>query len=532
MLLSSRGLLIVFAACVHGALAGSVWPKPLNQTSSHKVLLLNPDTFYFEAREYDSSVLQDAFARYYTLIFSSPGYQPTGSQAGERLRSARHEIKRLDVYVHSNDQSLNLNTPESYELTVAAPHSTIEAATVGLLLDTSRHFLPVLIIKDTLDAMAWAKLNVFHWHIVDDQSFPFVSERLPLLSLFGAFSPEHVYTPDDVRDVVAFARARGIRVVPEFDTPGHTLAWGKGYPDLLVDCCDAQGQPTGAKGPMNPARNGTYTLLWSLLREVVERFPDAYLHLGGDEVPFDCWQSNPEVRDWMASAGVADMAALEQRFEERVLGLAAAAGRAYIVWQDVLDNGVQVRDDTVVHVWKWWWPVADGEGQPSTGEAAQCRNGVPAGACELSKGCCPASGMAANDVPGWTHEMARVTQQGYKTLLSSPWYLNLGEMASEDWATFYQVEPLGFEGTREQHSQVMGGEACVWGEYVDATNVISRTWPRAAAVAERLWSDASVRDLDQARARLSQHRCRMLARGLNAEPLGPGFCPGDDLLEV
>lgn len=71
---------------------------------------------------------------------------------------------------------------------------------------------------------------------------------------------------------------------------GHTLSWGQGYPELLTDCFDSQGKPTGQKGPLNPARNETYGMLWTLIREVVERFPDAYLHLGGDEVPFDCWQ--------------------------------------------------------------------------------------------------------------------------------------------------------------------------------------------------------------------------------------------------
>lgn len=123
--------------------------------------------------------------------------------------------------------------------------------------------------------------------------------------------------------------------------------------------------------------------------------------------------------------------------------------------------------------------------------------------------------------------MEKVTAQGFRALLSSPWYINLGGYAGDDWAHYYAVEPLSFKGSRRQHDLVMGGEACMWGEFVDATNSMSATWPRAAAVAERLWSDQYVRDRHDAEERLHEHRCRMLARGLPAQPLGPGFCPQD-----
>eukprot|EP00891_Asterochloris_glomerata_P006265 jgi/Astpho2/6265/e_gw1.00088.42.1_t len=347
----------------------------------------------------------------------------------------------------------------------------------GLLLDTGRHYLPLPIIKKHLDAMAGVKFNVLHWHIVDDQGFPYVSKELPALSEYGAFSPDLVYTPTQVQEVIAYAKARGIRVIPEFDTPGHTASWGKGYPEVLTECYSQDGQKTGALGPLNPARNETYTFLWRLLREAAQVFPDTYVHLGGDEVPFDCWESNPEVQDWMKASHIASMAALEGYFEARVVKLASLAGRSYIVWQ---------------------------ASRPA--ETALCRAGLS---------------MA------WLTRTACGHVQGYRALLSSPWYLNLGVFDGSDWLTYYNVEPLAWKGTRYQHDLVIGGEACMWGEKVDATNSIARTWPRAAAIAERLWSDASVRDPVDAEHRLKQHRCRMLARGINAEPLGPGFCPQD-----
>lgn len=210
-------------------------------------------------------------------------------------------------------------------------------------------------MQDHLDAMAWTKMNVFHWHIVDDQSFPLQTHQLPELSRRGAFSQQHIYSREDVAEIITYAKDRGIRVIPELDTPGqhcpltvvyieqpntvfavfafvfcsclfcdftlfivsvhditvsvhilivsscslsvsvlvaagHTASWGKGYPELLTQCYDEQGMPNGQLGPLNPTRNSTYNALWLLLREAAQLFPDTYLHLGGDEVPFDCWQ--------------------------------------------------------------------------------------------------------------------------------------------------------------------------------------------------------------------------------------------------
>src|SRR5690349_4048932 len=116
------------------------------------------------------------------------------------------------------------------------------------------------LLQDHLEAMAMSKLNVLHWHLVDDQSFPYESAALPALSEHGAFSPAAVYTRADVAEIVAFARARGIRVIPEFDTPGHVASWGAGAPRLLTDCYGRGGETTGAQGPVNPALEGSYTL--------------------------------------------------------------------------------------------------------------------------------------------------------------------------------------------------------------------------------------------------------------------------------
>ncbi|XP_016049971.1 beta-hexosaminidase subunit alpha isoform X2 [Erinaceus europaeus] len=323
----------------------------------------------------------------------------------------------------------------------------------GLLLDTSRHFLPVSTILDTLDTMAYNKLNVLHWHVVDDPSFPYESLTFPQLTRKGAYNPiTHVYTTQDVKDVIEYARLRGIRVLAEFDTPGHTQSWGPGVPGLLTSCYSGS-QPSGTFGPVNPILNSTYEFMDTFFLEVSAAFPDFYLHLGGDEVDFTCW----------------------------LLDIVSTYDKGYVVWQEVFDNKVKIQPDTIVQVWREEVPVP------------------------------------------YLKELELITAAGLRALLSAPWYLNRISYGP-DWQAAYKVEPLAFEGTAEQKALVIGGEACMWGEYVDSTNLVPRLWPRASAVAERLWSASQVADLDFASSRLARFRCELLRRGVQAEPIGVGYC--------
>ena len=323
----------------------------------------------------------------------------------------------------------------------------------GLHLDVARHWMPVEVVQRNLDAMAAVKLNVFHWHLSDDQGFRVESLRFPKLQRRG--SDGQYYTQQQVRDVIAYARDRGIRVVPEFDIPGHTTAWFVGYPQLA----SAAGpykieRQFGVFDPtMDPAREATYDFLSGFLGEMTALFPDAIFHIGGDEVNGRQWKNNPRIRAFERAHHLKDAQALQAEFNRRVQKILAQYGKRMEGWDEILD--ADLSKGVVIQSWR---------GQSSLAEAARL---------------------------------------GFEGLLSHGYYLDHMESA----ATLYAVDPLEGDAaqlTEEQKSRILGGEVAMWGEFVSAESVDSRIWPRAAAVAERLWSPQKVRDVPDMYRRLGE----------------------------
>jgi len=522
-----RSTCLLLTAC--GA-AASLWPQPQSVALGGTAVVLSR-SFTFTVNG-TNSILQAALKRFSSILFLeapplTPFLGPVNSgtplaevvvtlrNVSEALGFSTSEAYSLDIVDGSATASLVSDTvygalrgletlTQLVEYRVDAPAAAaficVTARVVdaprfahrGALVDTSRHFLPVPTLYAFIDAMAMNKLNVFHWHIVDDNSFPWVSTTFPALSVQGAWGgfASYTYSPADVAAVIAYAQARGVRTVVELDTPGHTQSWGKGQPDLLTPCYK-DGTPDGSFGPVDPTRDTTWSFLAALFAEAARVFPDDYMHIGGDEVDFSCWASNPGVVTWMAAHGMAgNFSALESYYVQRVLDLVTGLGKRAVGWEELFDNRLALPPNAIVNVWKYHnSPTAP----PPT-------------------------------APTWQSEIANVTLAGYPALLSSPWYLNVIAYGI-DWPQFYEAEPTNFTGTPAQKALVIGGELSMWGEWVDETNLISRTWPRGGAVAERLWSAEGVRDIASATARLGDQRCRMLARGLPAGPLGPSYCP-------
>jgi hexosaminidase len=333
----------------------------------------------------------------------------------------------------------------------------------GLMIDSGRHFIPVAVIQRNLDGMEAVKLNVFHWHISDDQGFRAESKVFPMLHEKG--SNGLYYTQKQITEVIAYARDRGIRVVPEFDMPCHTTSWLAAYPELA-----------SGNGPykiayqwgvldsaMNPAKGSTYRFLDRFIGEMTALFPDAYFHVGGDECDGKEWDANAEIKAFMQAHGLKDNAALQSYFSARVQKLVTAHHKIMEGWDEVLQPDTP--RDVVIQSWR---------GQASLAAAAR---------------------------------------RGNRGLLSTGYYIDLNESAEKH----YLVDPLSDDAASldaEEKARILGGEATMWSEYVTADNIDSRVWPRTAAIAERFWSTQEVRDVPSMYARMTVVSQRLQYLGL------------------
>ena len=323
----------------------------------------------------------------------------------------------------------------------------------GLMIDVGRHFIPLDGLKRNLDGMAAVKLNVFHWHLSENQGFRVESKKFPKLQQMG--SDGLYYTQDEVRELIAYARDRGIRVVPEFDMPGHSTAWFVGYPELASGPGPYQiERKWGVFDPaMDPTEERTYKFLDAFIEEMAQLFPDQYFHIGGDEVNGKEWDANPKIQAFMRAHGLKTNQDLQAYFNTRVQKILSKHGKTMVGWDEILRPDLP--KDIVVQSWR---------GQDSLAAAAK---------------------------------------QGYRGLLSFGYYVDLMWPASRHYA----VDPIADGAanlTPDEKKLILGGEACMWSEYVSPENIDSRIWPRTAAIAERLWSRQDVTDVNSMYQRLEQ----------------------------
>jgi hexosaminidase len=333
----------------------------------------------------------------------------------------------------------------------------------GLMIDVARHFAPVEVLKRNLDGMEAVKLNVFHWHLSENQGFRAESKKFPKLQSEG--SDGEFYTQDEMRDVIAYARDRGIRVVPEFDMPGHSTAWFVGHPELASGSGPYQIERRwGVFDPaMDPTSDKTYKFLNELIGEMAKLFPDLFFHIGGDEVNGKEWDANPKIQAYMKTHGIKNNEALQAYFSQRVQELVVKHGKTPVGWDEILIPGVP--KNIVIQSWR--------------------------GADSL----------------------AAAAKQGYRAILSKGYYVDLGWSAAQHYA----VDPMAGAAaslTPEQQKLILGGEACMWSEYVNPENVDSRIWPRTAAIAERLWSPQNTTDVNSMYRRMHAEAQRLEWVGL------------------
>jgi hexosaminidase len=502
----------------------NIWPAPKTFTKGTTTLQVIPSANFFQGDSLPQTVTA-AFERYQKLCFSHhlPSSQEVKANA----------VTSLTVTVESADESFpQLGIDESYQLNVDAEgQATLHAKTVygamhgletfsqmlvfdydeemytlpqapwaiddaprfphrGLMIDTARHFVTLAAIRAVIDSLPYAKLNVLHWHMVDTQSFPFQSMTRPHLWK-GAFSPQEKYLQADIEDIVEYARMRGVRVMVEFDVPGHAASWCAGYPEVCPSSSCLQ--------PLNVASNATFELIEDLLSECTGGrasqpgnpspglFKDNFVHLGGDEVDTHCWRHTPSVAQWMSDHGLSADGSYAY-FVNRVAQMAIAQGHRPVQWSEVYDRFKnKLAKETIVHIWK-------------------------------------------KDT-----NVTQVVAHGYNVLLNVgynniSWYLDNLEVA---WAAVYSQEPC--KGVPDNLCPlILGGHGEMWGETVDPSDLDQTVWPKLSAIAERLWSPREVRDPTDALERIEWFRCLLESRGVRAAPVtnpnartapsGPGSC--------
>ncbi|XP_012262166.2 chitooligosaccharidolytic beta-N-acetylglucosaminidase [Athalia rosae] len=533
-----------------------IWPLPVGRVVlSQKYAKIDPSQFVFRT---SSSVSQEAqdFINEMTAIFLSNLEKSFDNNSTEELYgNSRNNYINVIFNINSSDLTLNWLTEESYSLqllledegeggglveisarTVYGARHALEtllqltapiikegghnglviltAANItdrptyahrGLSLDTARNFIPVKDILRTIDGLSSCKMNIFHWHATDSQSFPLEIKRVPYMAAFGAYSPEEIYTTEDIKSIISYAKARGVRVIIELDIPSHSGAgweWGEeaGFGKLAV-CVGAQPwrksciqPPCGQLNPVNPY---VYDILRNIYKELIEIWGNhEVFHMGGDEVYIPCWNSTKEITDAMTVKGLKrrteDFLKVWSEFQKTVLkivdeerGTASNLNVSAIMWSSYLTNPAVIeqyldKDRYVIHTW-----VESGSPIPD-----------------------------------------ELLDLGYRLIISTKnaWYLDHGVWGQTKYHTWRDV----YLNQISRKSGVLGGEVAMWAEYIDGGALDSRVWPRTAAAAERLWSDPIYRSTASVEPRFYSHRNRLIQRGIRPEAVTPEWCAQND----
>ncbi len=348
----------------------------------------------------------------------------------------------------------------------------------GVHVDVARHFHSAAFMKEILDWMALFKMNRLHWHLTDDQGWRIEIKKYPRLTEVGAWRTEAdgsryggFYTQDEIREVVAYAAERHIEVVPEIEMPGHCMATLAAFPEL-----SCSGGPFAVQTQWGVFREvfcagkeETFTFLEAVLSEVIGLFPSSYIHIGGDEVPRDRWQSCPLCQQRIHAEGLNSEAELQSWFIGRIDTFLTAHGRRLIGWDEILEGGL------------------------TAGATVQSWRGLE-------------GALAA-------------AQSGHDAIVSpgSHTYFN-ADIGGLDLRKVYSFEPLPAGLTVEEQHHVIGGECCLWSERITEENLAGQLFPRLLALSEVLWSPAGERDYEAFLGRLRRHYPLLEALGIHYGP--------------
>ncbi|KAI0785103.1 N-acetylhexosaminidase [Abortiporus biennis] len=368
----------------------------------------------------------------------------------------------------------------------------------GFMLDTSRNFFSVSDLKRTLDAMSWAKINQFHWHSTDSQSFPLSIPGFTEIATKGAYDGTAIYSDKDIEDIVSYAGVRGIDVLVEIDTPGHTAIISESHPEHVA-CAQATPWADFAEPPagqLRMASPATANFTASLLTSTAKLFPSKTFSTGGDEVNINCYQADPETQQILNATGQTMEQALNG-FMQTTHQALEGIGKTPVVWEEmVLEHNITLSNETIVMVWI----------SSANAAAVAAKNfRIVHGPSDFFYLDCGAGEWIGADPTGnsWCDP--------FKT-----------------WQKSYTFDPMANISASQSHL-VLGGQQLLWTEQSSPTNLDSIVWPRAASSAEVFWTgptlqDGSPRNVETALPRLHELRYRMVQRGVDAIALQPHWC--------
>ncbi|MFE3871693.1 beta-N-acetylhexosaminidase [Flavobacterium sp. ZS1P70] len=382
------------------------------------------------------------------------------------------------------------NTSTSYYFPMVEITDSPRFTWRGLMIDAARHFQPVNVIKRNLDAMASMKMNVFHWHLADDQGWRIEIKKHPKLTKLA--SDGYYYTQEEIKTVVKYASERGILVVPEIDVPGHGSAILTAYPEIgskvSNEVAYIVGRRSGIYTPtLDPTNPKTYQLLGEIFDEVCPLFPGNYFHIGGDENQGKEWDENPKIQEFKKKNGLANNHELQTYFTMKLIPMLKKYNKELMGWEEIMTKDMS--KEAIIHSWK---------------------------------------GANESVVPGGS--LIAAAKNGYKTVLSNGYYIDL--MLSIQSHYLNDPIPKNIVLTAEEKARILGGEATMWSELVTPLNIDSRIWPRTAAIAERLWSNENINDLNSLHKRLKTISFRLEELGImhlrNKEVILRNICNNQD----
>ena len=373
----------------------------------------------------------------------------------------------------------------------------------GAHLDTGRHFMPKEFVKKYIDLIALHKLNTFHWHLTEDQGWRLEIKQYPKLTDVGAWRKETIvgrnrrdapaqydgkrhggfYTQEDAREIVAYAKARFVTVVPEIEMPGHAMAAIASYPELGLGDPVEVATRWGVFSDILNAEPSTVTFMQNVLTEVMAIFPGRYIHVGGDEADKAKWKTNERIQARIKELGVGDEHGLQSWFIRQMDAFLTRHGRRLVGWDEILEGGLA--ENAVVMSWRG------------------TKGGIDAA-------------RAGHDVVMAPTSNTYLDYAQSKDLSREP----IGQSAVLPIETVYAYEPLPDELEPQFTKHVLGAQAQLWTEYMATPKDVEyMAYPRLSALAEVVWTPRERKDYAAFTARLAAHAERLRALDVNFRPL-------------